>query len=129
MHARGVIVSRPVGQQANPAVGLHQPHRFTRRVQPRLHLWAHRHPVDELSQRFHQERIPFVAAIKTHRLAEQTGRDPETDAFVGHRRVTPFDRAASEQPINRGEVLVMVDTYRSNISMLTTLSNRPVSSR
>jgi hypothetical protein len=71
-----------------------------------------------------------VAAIKTDRLAEQTGRDPETDAFVGHRRVTPFDRAANEQPINRGEVLVvMVDTYCSNISTLTTLSNRPVSSR
>ena len=58
---------------------------------------AHRVTVDELSQRFHQERIPFVAAIKTHRLAEQTGRDPETDAFVGHRRVTPFDRACSQR--------------------------------
>jgi len=49
-HARGVILSRLVGQQANPAIGLHQPHRFPRGVQSGFDLRAHGHPVDELSE-------------------------------------------------------------------------------
>jgi hypothetical protein len=63
----------------------HQSHRLTRRAHPGLDLGAHRHPLDEPPQRFHQERIPLVAAIEAHSFAKQAGRNPEPDAWFASR--------------------------------------------
>ena len=85
-HAGRLILCRLVGDQANLRPCLHQPERFARGRHAGLDFRAHRHPLDEGSQRLDQERIPFVAAVEAHAFSEQAGRNAETDGFAVHRR-------------------------------------------
>src|SRR5581483_5857328 len=83
----GLILQGFVGQQANLAVRLHQPHRFARRAESGFHLRADGYPLDELSQRFHQKWITLVATVEAHRLAEETRRNAKTDGWGFHVRM------------------------------------------
>ena len=84
-HAGRLILCRLVGEQANLGPCLHQPERFARGRHAGLDFRAHRHPLDEGSQRLDQERIPFVAAVEAHAFSEQAGRNAEADGFAVHR--------------------------------------------
>ena len=82
-HLLGVIESR-TGRYKTRAPGVgHKPQRFPGDTETNLKFGTDRNPFHIPAKLTDQEFVLFVATVKTHLLAEKTGRDPDAYRLGG----------------------------------------------
>src|SRR5262249_22755078 len=90
---------------------VHQMHRLTRRAEAGFDLRAHRHPLDESSERICQKSVALVAAVIAHLLAEQARRDAYPNRVAaGHIPTVSSVNVASAWAGTRDRLVVVLHT-------------------
>jgi hypothetical protein len=82
LHPLGEVLSRLHLDQPWVVTTVDELDRWPRHAEPELDLWAHRHPLEPLSNHIREIAIVLVTAVVSNLGAKQTGRDTEADRPV-----------------------------------------------